>query len=266
MSSRTMHKLTSAAGSPVRAVPLPDGTRGSEPSNGLDASLSAKVVHDLRQPVHAVIMALAVVRAARAAGDWDRAVAVAERQARRAASLLDDLVAGVREQRHTFSIRGAVLDLRALVEETGQAFEPAVTQSGVTLVVSRASRPLLVWGDADRLGQVLTNFLGNALRFTPRGGSIVLAAERQGDSALLRVRDSGAGMSRTDLDQIFGSHAGTDHPGGFGLGLTIAREIVAAHGGTIEARSDGPGTGSEFRAMCPLLPGPRRSASSRKAR
>jgi signal transduction histidine kinase len=225
-----------------------------EAPDGLEASLSAKVLHDLRQPLQAVMLALAVARDA-PPGSRDRAVAVADRQARRAVELLDELVAGIREHRTAFSVRRVVLDLRTVIDDIARSIEPAAAEAGVTLVADRPAEPLLVAGDADRLGQVLTNFLSNALRFTPRGGAIHVGAERAGAWAVLRVRDTGPGLRRTDLHRIFRSGHRSDRPGSFGIGLTIAREIVVAHGGTVAARSAGPGTGSEFRATLPRLRG-----------
>jgi signal transduction histidine kinase len=256
-----------ATRSAVTCTPTESAAHGGpvpEAPDGLDASLSAKVLHDLRQPLQAVLLALAVARDA-PAGSRDRAVAVAERQARRAVDLLDELVAGIREHRSAFSVRRVVLDLRTVIDDIARSIEPAAAEAGVTFVADRPAEPLLVAGDADRLGQVLTNFLSNALRFTPRGGEIRMCAERAGAWAVLRVRDTGPGLRRTDLHRIFRSGHRSDHPGSFGIGLTIAREIVVAHGGTVAARSAGPGTGSEFRAILPRLRGHADDAPAHRA-
>jgi signal transduction histidine kinase len=124
--------------------------------------------------------------------------------------------------------------------------------------------PLLpVAGDATRLEQVFSNLLRNALKFTDEGGSVEVSARRDGDGgdaeAVVRVRDDGIGIPADLLPRIFDLFAqgeqGLDRAGaGLGIGLTLVRSLVEMHGGRVEARSDGPGRGSEIEVRLPLLP------------
>jgi signal transduction histidine kinase len=124
-----------------------------------------------------------------------------------------------------------------------------------------ASHPLLVDGDPDRLEQVFTNILGNAAKYTPPGGNIVVDSRAAGGEARVRVRDDGRGIEPQDLGRIFGEFTrvvrSTDDPGGLGIGLALVKSLVRLHGGSVTARSDGPGKGSEFEVVLPLVPGPR---------
>jgi CheY-like chemotaxis protein/two-component sensor histidine kinase len=121
-------------------------------------------------------------------------------------------------------------------------------------------RNLMVNADAVRLEQVIVNLLTNAAKYTADGGTIQLAAERDGDDALLRVRDSGIGIEPELLPHVFalfsqGSTTLDRAKGGLGIGLALVKYLVEMHGGSVTARSDGPGTGSEFIVRLPLASG-----------
>jgi signal transduction histidine kinase len=120
--------------------------------------------------------------------------------------------------------------------------------------LDRPTEPLRVSGDEERLVQVLANLLGNALRFTERGGQVTLGARRNGNEVEIHVRDSGAGIPASELGRIFERYwtVRRNAPkGGTGLGLAIARGIVEAHGGRLWAEST-PGVGSTFRFTVPV--------------
>jgi CheY-like chemotaxis protein len=137
-----------------------------------------------------------------------------------------------------------------------------------------------VWADLDetRMEQVITNLLSNALRFTPAGGTIDVSLKAHEGEAVLRVADSGVGISADMLPRVFDMfvQGGREHgggPGGLGLGLTLVRRIVELHGGTVEAASEGPGRGSVFTVRLPAIavpaepadqPPPPRSADERR--
>src|SRR5256885_15969022 len=123
--------------------------------------------------------------------------------------------------------------------------------------VSVDGRPVWVIGDATRLEQVVTNLVSNALKFTPAGGTIRVWAGVEGGEALLRVSDSGVGMSPELLPRIFDLFVQGDQPperasGGLGIGLTLVRQLVELHDGRVEARSAGPGQGSVFTIRLPV--------------
>ena len=117
-----------------------------------------------------------------------------------------------------------------------------------------------VWGNVDgtRFEQIVTNLVGNALRFTPAGGHVVISLRARSGEAVLAVRDSGVGIVADMLPRVFdlfvqGERAADRGGGGLGLGLALVRRIAELHGGGVEARSDGPGRGSEFTVRLPLL-------------
>ena len=153
-------------------------------------------------------------------------------------------------------LKRAPVDLTALLKGIGERFAPQARQAGIQLQVQAAGLPALT-GDGDRLAQVLTNLVDNALKFTPSGGLVRLSAVRAGDLIEIRVTDTGAGIPPEVLPRIFerfyqadpARQAGKKH--GAGLGLAIVREIVRAHGGKISVRS-AVGQGSEFTVQLPL--------------
>jgi CheY-like chemotaxis protein len=130
-------------------------------------------------------------------------------------------------------------------------------EKGVRLLTEGLEQPMPMFGDAGRLEQVITNLLQNAVRFTPKGKCVWFRASRTPAGAVLQVVDEGQGIEPGDLRTIFGMFAQSRQglartEGGLGLGLTIAERIIAAHGGTIEAHSEGPGRGATFTVTLPL--------------
>ena len=140
-------------------------------------------------------------------------------------------------------------DLAALVRETAAAFASQADTAGVKLELALEATPVLEL-DPQRIGEVLTNLIANALRYTPRGGriGIRLAATGSGGErgALVSVTDSGPGIPPADLPRVFDRFYKSSDSGGMGLGLSIARTLVEAHGGEIRAESAGEGKGSTF--------------------
>jgi two-component system sensor histidine kinase BaeS len=113
----------------------------------------------------------------------------------------------------------------------------------------------VIAGDADRLTQIVTNLLGNALAHTPAGGSVILDVGADEGMAVVDVADDGRGIPASEVDRIFERFyrlPGSEHRAGRGLGLTIARALARAHGGDVTAHSDGPGRGATFRLTIPL--------------
>jgi two-component system, chemotaxis family, CheB/CheR fusion protein len=124
-------------------------------------------------------------------------------------------------------------------------------------VVGTASEPLWVDADPQRLHQVLSNLLRNAVKYTDPGGRISLAADRKAATVILRVSDTGRGIESESLVHIFDLFAQVRRPSeaaGLGIGLSVVREIVTLHKGRIKARSEGPGHGSEFIVTLPFAP------------
>jgi CheY-like chemotaxis protein len=152
------------------------------------------------------------------------------------------------------------MDLGRTVAGVLEEARPWFDEAGLTLETDGPSGPLPVDGDPDRLEQVQVNLLRNAAKYTPPGGRVWYAVGREGDRAVVRVRDTGIGIPADVLGRVFEPFVQADDPlvragGGIGVGLTLVRSIVELHGGTVEARSDGPGTGSEFVVRLPVAAG-----------
>lgn len=170
--------------------------------------------------------------------------------------LADDLSALSRTEENLLDLRTQVIELSSLVDQAAEHLRPQFDEAGIQLTVIGAPRPVRVSGDPDRLTQVVTNLLGNALRAVRPGGTVEVRTEHADGLAKIRVTDDGEGLAREDLERVFErfyrvrSHPG-DHVGGSGIGLTIARGIIRAHGGDITAASAGLGTGATFTVTLP---------------
>lgn len=176
-------------------------------------------------------------------------------EVRRLHRLSDDLSLLSRAQEHRVELTRAHADLGTLVVSCGERLQPQFDDAGVALSVQVVGQiPVTV--DADRITQVLTNLLGNALLATPVGGSVSVVARVEGRHAVVHVSDTGVGISEPDLGRIFERFYRADaqgrRSGGSGVGLTIARDLARAHGGTLTASSPGIGQGAVFTLMLPL--------------
>lgn len=170
--------------------------------------------------------------------------------------LSQDIAQITRAEEERLALRPRAMDLRDAVRAAGVGAQRAFDQAGVRLEV-RCERPLPVVADPDRVGQVLTNLLDNARRYTPRGGRVRLVAERRGAEAQASVCDDGAGIAPEHLPHVFERfyRAEPDRArrgGGSGIGLAVVRALVEAHGGRVWARSDGPGQGTTVGFDLPL--------------
>ena len=171
--------------------------------------------------------------------------------------LIDDLLDVSRISRNTLDIRKERIELAAVVESAVESSSPLIQQCGHELTVSLTPQPLHLDADPIRLAQVFINLLNNAAKYTKRGGHIWLSAAREGSDAVVSVRDNGVGIPSEMLARIFDMFTQVDRSleqsqSGLGIGLTLVRRLVEMHDGSIEARSAGPGKGSEFIVRMPL--------------
>ena len=171
--------------------------------------------------------------------------------------LVDDLQELSRAEARQLTLNPRPVSAGLLVESAVALLKPQFDEKGLTLVVDVPPDLPMVRADADRTAQVLTNLLSNAWRYTPPGGSVSLSARRQGDMVELTVQDTGIGISANDLPHVFERFYRSDHSrsragGGSGIGLTIAKHLVEAQGGSIWAQSAGPGRGSTFTFTLPV--------------
>jgi signal transduction histidine kinase len=215
----------------------------------------ATLGHELRNPLGAIHTAAELL--VRDPGQVDRHGAIIQRQARKLTRLVDDLLEVSRVDTGKVALQRKVLDLRGAVERSIEAIAPAAERARLRLEKALPAEPLPVDGDAVRLEQVIGNLLSNAVKYTPAGGRIRVEAGRRGIAATLRVADTGIGVAPELLDRIFEpfTQAATSldrSEGGLGLGLALVRGLVTLHGGTVRARSEGPGEGTEVEVLLPL--------------
>ena len=174
---------------------------------------------------------------------------------RRLGRLADDLSALSRAEEQRLDLHPADADLAGLARRAAERLAPQFADRHVTLSVHTAG-PLPVRADPDRITQVLTNIIGNALTATHAEGAVTVEARAAGQRAEVSVTDTGAGLARGDLERVFERfYRAPRQPrrsAGSGIGLTIARNIARAHGGEVTATSPGPGRGATFVLMLPL--------------
>jgi PAS domain S-box-containing protein len=219
----------------------------------------AMLGHELRNPLAPISTAVEILRRLPNANDQIRWVGdVVGRQVAHLKRLVDDLLDVSRITRGKIGLQMELLDLEHVVAHAVETSRPLFVARKHELTVN-VSPGLRVRGDAIRLAQLLSNLLNNAAKFTNLGGRIALTAERDGEEAVLTVRDHGVGIPSEMLDRVFDLFTQVDGsrdraPGGLGIGLTLVKRLVEMHGGSVVARSEGQGCGCEFAVRLPALP------------
>jgi PAS domain S-box-containing protein len=219
----------------------------------------ATLAHELRNPLAPIRYALHILKLPGAdAAIRERGRQMMERQVEHMARLVDDLMDVSRIMRGKIDLRKEPVELAIVIARAVETAQPVIDAEGHELKLALAPEPLQVDGDLVRLAQVVANLLNNAAKFTERGGRITLTLQREGNAAAIRVRDTGIGISADMLPRIFDMFVQAERrlknaQGGLGIGLSLVQGLVALHGGTVEAHSAGPGTGSEFVVHLPLL-------------
>jgi PAS domain S-box-containing protein len=217
----------------------------------------ATLAHELRNPLSPISSALQLwPRVASDATEMEQLRAVMMRQVKQLVRLVDDLLDVARISQGKIVLRRKVVDVRSLIEESIDGVKPLIGVAGHHLTVSLPPEPIFVDGDATRLTQVFLNILNNAVKYTPRQGTISVTLATQGDEAVVSIRDNGAGIPAPMLTKVFEAFYQVDRTidsaqGGLGIGLTLAKELVQLHGGEIAAHSAGAGQGSEFVVKLP---------------
>ena len=218
----------------------------------------ATLAHELRNPQSVLANSAGVLR--HYAADDTRLQAVAEmieRQVRQTQRLIEDLTDLARSNRGRIDLRLQPLDLRDVACFAAEAVQAVMNERHHELATVLPDLPVPVEVDPDRIEQVIINLLRNAARYTPPGGRISLSISAEGAEGVVRIHDTGVGIPAGQLKEIFElftqAHPdNVDSRAGMGIGLALARELVELHGGTIQARSDGIGKGSEFIVRLPL--------------
>jgi signal transduction histidine kinase len=233
--------------------------RARENERLLDASNQAKndflatVVHEVRQPIQAALAAIGVMKSRVDRRTGQRARDVVERQLLLITRIVEDLLDATRIMRGDFALQLEPHDLGEVLRRSLETMRATLTERQLQVVTAIPSAPVRVEADASRLQQVFVNLLSNAARYTPSGGTVEITVETSSGVAIVRMKDTGEGISPERLPRIFDLFVrGSQHSGGFGIGLAVVRALVGAHGGTVQAASGGSGTGSEFVVTLPL--------------
>jgi signal transduction histidine kinase/CheY-like chemotaxis protein len=218
----------------------------------------AMLAHELRNPLAPILTSVELLRLL---GSHDATInqarEIIERQLKHMVRLVDDLLDLTRIARAKLELRRTHFDVSQAVAQAVQTVRPMLDAQAHQLTVEPPDAPIYLEADEARLVQVLVNLLSNACKYTERGGQITVSVVRDGNEAVLRVRDSGVGIEAEMLVRIFDLFTQIGRSlhraqGGLGIGLTLVRQLVELHGGRVSVRSDGPGKGSEFEVRLPI--------------
>lgn len=227
-----------------------------EKTETMRRQLIGDVAHELRTPLTTIQGYMEGLMDSVLPADEETYQAV-HHEADRLKRLVNDLQELSRVESGAYELERHPISIASLVNEIYKRLEQQFAEKGVELEVVVHQNLPKVMGDEDRLSQVLLNLVGNALQYTPSGGSVTISAERKDSEIQITVSDTGIGISPEHLQNIFTRFYRVDKSrsragGGSGIGLTIAKHLVEAHGGEIWARSAGPGQGSSFIFTLPV--------------
>jgi PAS domain S-box-containing protein len=227
----------------------------AESANRAKDEFLAMLGHELRNPLSPILTALQLMKL-RGSDASERERTVIERQVTHLTRLVDDLLDVSRIARGKVELKEEIVEIAEIVAKAIEISSPLLEQRTHTLHVHAQRKGLRVKGDPTRLSQVVSNLLTNAAKYTPPGGHITIRTDGDDREVVVRVQDTGMGIAPDVLPRVFDlfvqeRQAIDRSQGGLGLGLTIVRNLVERHGGTVSASSDGPGQGSEFVVRLP---------------
>jgi PAS domain S-box-containing protein len=231
----------------------------AESANRLKDEFLSTLSHELRTPLNAILGYARLLRAGHVDADRrDHALQVIERNAVAQTRLIEDILDISRMMRGVLRLEAMPTDVRVVLRDAVDVALPAITAKQLQLTWQPPTTPIAVLGDADRLRQVVTNLLTNAVKFTPSGGAVALTLDQRDSEVVLEVRDTGVGIPADFLPNVFERFRQADARrtrsfGGVGLGLSIVRHLVELHGGTVKAASEGEHKGATFTVRLPAL-------------
>jgi two-component system CheB/CheR fusion protein len=230
----------------------------AEQGDRIKDEFMATLSHELRGPLNAMVGWVHVL----GAGSIDeatreRGMAAIERSVKAQARLIEDLLSYSAVVAGKLRLAAQLMDLVPVADAAIEAVRSAAEAKGTRLELSMDAKVAMVYGDPDRLQQIIWNLVSNAVKFTPRGGKVEIWIGRVEKSFHIRVSDTGPGIARDFLPHVFErfrQHDGTSQRlhGGLGLGLAIVKELVELHGGTVQAKSPGEGHGATFTVALPV--------------
>ena len=218
----------------------------------------AVLAHELRNPLAPILTGLEIMRMRADSKDTVTSVrGIIERQVRQLSHLINDLLDIARVTNGKVEIKKKSIDLKSVVSNAVETSLPLIQKSGHAFSLKLDEAPLPLCADPTRIAQVVGNLLTNAAKYTPHRGNIQLTVEREGDEAVISVVDDGIGIPAESLESVFDmfSQVGRNmqhSQGGLGIGLSLVRQLVALHGGSVAATSAGVGKGSSFVVRLPL--------------
>jgi signal transduction histidine kinase/CheY-like chemotaxis protein len=246
----------------IREVQLASRTfasalKAAEDANQAKTNFLAVVSHELRNPINSIMLWCNVLLSGRTLEDKDeQGLQAIFRAAKTQAQLIDDLIDVSRIESGQMRLDIQPINLAETVRAAAVNMNPAAEAKGITLRVVTDPSGAIILGDSERLQQAVWNLLSNAIKFTPKNGRVEVRLERINSHIEITVADTGQGIDRSSLANVFerfwqgANGSRTDR--GLGLGLSIVRHIVELHGGSVTAHSDGTGKGSTFVIVLPL--------------
>lgn len=231
----------------------------AERASHLKDEFLATLSHELRTPLNAILGWSQLLSSSASAGDLDEGLDAIRRNARAQTQLIDDLLDMSRIISGKVRLNVQATDLSTVIEAAIESVRPAAEAKGIRITRVLNSDAGGVAGDSTRLQQVFWNLLSNAIKFTPKGGKVDVVLARVNSHFEITISDNGIGIASEHLPFIFERFRQADSSttrthGGLGLGLSIVKNLIELHGGTVEARSAGEGSGSTFVVSLPLGP------------
>jgi PAS domain S-box-containing protein len=220
----------------------------------------ATLAHELRNPLAPISMGLELLEyAADGPQAFEEIRVMMQRQTQHMVRLIDDLLDVSRITRGKLELRRSQVELADVVRNAVEATRPLLDEAGHELTLHLPDKPVLLYADASRLTQILTNVLSNAAKYTPRQGRIELTAERSHTEVSVVISDTGVGIPIDKLDRVFDMFAQINETSeyghtGLGIGLTLVKRLVEMHGGKVEVQSRGHNLGTTVQVRLPILP------------
>ncbi len=218
----------------------------------------ATLAHELRNPLAPIRNGLQLMRLIDGSGEAGRqSLEIMDRQLTQMVRLVDDLMDVSRISTGKVELRKMPVQLADILNSAVETSRPLIEQMGHELQITLPEYPVIINADPTRMSQVFLNLLNNAAKFSDQGGCIRLTAEQHDTDVIVSVRDTGIGIAADQLPHIFEMFAQVDHSleksqGGLGIGLSLVKRLVAMHGGSVMAKSEGAGMGSEFIVRLPV--------------